>query len=533
MTLVPRRRQRLNMGNLPSVCIDNDESFKPRALLVSIEETSPSPLVKTAQTPSENSTQETTVMDSSCNSNSRRPRRWFKFWRSRHSSTRSLHCASSRGSSSNHSGSNGTHEKKHKITLPKGTVLLQGCNNAEDHCDMIRKALESATDLHGDDGLKALGFEYRLLLCDEHKDDSSDEVVSSDEIDEEATRDTTAKELMLAMKEESQQLHPVKDSDVQSMDGSESDSSSRRRSLRDLESFNQHFEQQSRTFCNLCSHRLFHRATGAMVAPDNRQNVIADGKMYERACELSQESAQDMMIREGDLEWLEIDGKKEPPLRVLVSKHRARNTPIFVACTGRGKVRAGIFSRYHLLCSGLEMATAVPLVREAKKRGLCIAIVDPNVHGEAQGFITFRKTMDFVTDKCFKENQKLIYLCHSASGGHMARHLLDAPDERIRNIRAIALTDSTHSVQWAKKNTTLLDLLQSPKCVYFRSSREQDGVDENKWYLHAAGEPVQTDSFWIHRFGTIRTLWAGTNEHSLTNWFAHSKIWQHYDSVKE
>lgn len=32
-----------------------------------------------------------------------------------------------------------------------------------------------------------------------------------------------------------------------------------------------------------------------------------------------------------------------------------------------------------------------------------------------------------------------------------------------------------------------------------------------------------------HRFGQIKTYWACTNEHSLTNWYAHSKIWERFD----
>jgi hypothetical protein len=68
-------------------------------------------------------------------------------------------------------------------------------------------------------------------------------------------------------------------------------------------------------------------------------------------------------------------------------------------------------------------------------------------------------------------------------------------------------------------------MLQSDRCVYFRCANPRD----SQWYIHAAGDPVQTDNFWKHRFGSIRTLWAGTDEHSLTNWFAHAKIWEHFD----
>jgi hypothetical protein len=127
-------------------------------------------------------------------------------------------------------------------------------------------------------------------------------------------------------------------------------------------------------------------------------------------------------------------------------------------------------------------------------------------------------------------------LSHSASGGHLVRYFLDkCHTPYVRNIRAIAFTDSTHSIQWAKgtHQTNWYDFLQSLRCIYFRcSSSTRDtiaGDGDSKWYLHPAGEDVQTDSFWRHRFGKIRTVWAGTNEHSQTNWFAQAKIWEHFD----
>lgn len=72
-------------------------------------------------------------------------------------------------------------------------------------------------------------------------------------------------------------------------------------------------------------------------------------------------------------------------------------------------------------------------------------------------------------------------------------------------------------------------MLQSERCVYFRCSNpRRDGAQS---YLHEAGDPVETDSSWKHKFGCLKTLWAGTDEHSLTNWYAHAKIWDHFDQV--
>lgn len=319
-------------------------------------------------------------------------------------------------------------------------------------------------------------------------------------------------------------------------------------------------------FCNLCSRRLFHIESGVMIDESNRTKFIADEAMYEAVSRLVQEQAQDIMIQEGHLEWVTV--QQEPgkePLRILLSsKHPLlsnenrtldNNRPTIMICTGRGKVRAGIFSRKNLICAGLETATALPMIRDAVTRNLHVAIIDPNVHGDAMGFDCFQKSMDFLQPyfdveekslllsdttarKGFSSREMLI-LSHSASGGHLVRYFLDKSTSTfLRNIRAIAFTDSTHSIQWAKTNDKrdLFLKLQSDQCVYFRCIQERGGGigfagDNNKWYLHPAGESVQTDTFWQHRFGLIRTMWAGTDEHAMTNWFSHTKIWDHFDYI--
>ena len=319
-------------------------------------------------------------------------------------------------------------------------------------------------------------------------------------------------------------------------------------------------------FCHLCMRRLYHIDSNTLLTVDNRKQYIADGDMYEEVARLCQEYAHDLMCEEGGLEWVTIeeappeetdaDGKacdspKKEPIRALVNSNHPllvgpssemANRPTILIATGRGKVRAGIFSRQHLICSGLESATAVPIVREALQRRLNIVIVDPNVHGDHMGFVTFEKTMNYVSSLLHGESQDdsespvplaakdLYVLSHSASGGHFARYLLNKSETYLPHIRAIAFTDSTHNIQWAKTNGNpeLYQMLESNKCVYFRCSKVRQ-EDDSQWYLHSAGEEVQTDSFWQHRFGKIKTYWAGTNEHSLTNWHAHHKIWEHFD----
>jgi hypothetical protein len=378
-------------------------------------------------------------------------------------------------------------------------------------------------------------------------------------------------------------------------------------------------------FCHLCERRLYDIVTDTCITDQNRSEYIANGEMYELVSRFVQEYAHEIMIQEGNLTWINIEddnadihtntassggsnnnstehdtqrkttestrinGTNETrPIRCLISKdhpclmnksggathdnnheHDGSDKdprPTLLICTGRGKVRAGIFSRHHLICTGLERSTALPFIHEAIHRNIHVVLFDPNVHGETHGFTTFTKSMNFLqsyydhhvkvpddknesmnpTSNNIESNVESIpnnpfcrdmyILSHSASGGHLVRYFLDkCQTPYIRNIRAIAFTDSTHSVQWAKgtHQTYLYDLLQSLSCIYFRcSASTRDtiaGDGDSKWYLHPAGEVVQTDSFWRHRFGSVRTVWAGTNEHSQTNWFAHAKIWEHFD----
>jgi len=70
------------------------------------------------------------------------------------------------------------------------------------------------------------------------------------------------------------------------------------------------------------------------------------------------------------------------------------NTLLITA--GRGKVRAGIFSRQHLLVSGIESSTFLVRVREAHKRGIRVVILDPNARGERNGMSTYEKSLQLI-----------------------------------------------------------------------------------------------------------------------------------------
>ena len=127
------------------------------------------------------------------------------------------------------------------------------------------------------------------------------------------------------------------------------------------------------------------------------------------------------------------------------------------------------------------------------------------------------------------KQRNMFVLSHSHSGAQFVRYLLNRSDRYLPHIRAIAFTDSTHNIQWTKTTNQegLRHLLESDKCVYFK--RSDEGTKQILAPLTSIGRVINTDDFWKHRFGKIKTLCAGTSEHSLTNYFAKCLIWAHFD----
>ena len=345
--------------------------------------------------------------------------------------------------------------------------------------------------------------------------------------------------------------------------------------------------------CLDCVTRLYHVPSNTAVTGDNRKTYIADGKMYDAVANLCQAVAQEIMAETCDLVWVTIcDGKGggirtsqrlrnsqskprsnsveewprdangdiiiQQPIRALVARQAQTTEDTFLIATGKGKVRAGVFSRHHLLTTGLEPSTALPLIYEAQSRGMNCVIIDPNARGDQVGMDTFEvsirglfeqqsdsteeeKEEEYDTDTSVASERRTIIpantngsiyvLAHSAAGGQLVRYLLDKQTgpALLSRIRCIAFTDSTHSVQWLKKHPDVSSLIQSSRALYVRSANK---MRDDDWETVSPGDECPRDHFWSHRFGKIKTVWAGTTEHSLSNFTAHKPIWDHVDSIR-
>ncbi|KAL3926765.1 MAG: hypothetical protein SGBAC_013343 [Bacillariaceae sp.] len=405
------------------------------------------------------------------------------------------------------------HQEHNKLTIPtrvRGGVRLRGCFTDDEHRSKTRELVLILRSSKGEDALLAAGFEYRTILpiTDAKSEAPNLNLETEDEMEEE--RDPAES--------------TVNDHDFAS---EESD-----------------YDGPER---HLPSARLFHNETDTMITSENRKEFIADGDMYDAIATACQEYAQEVMMNVGDLEWVDVSeaGNNAEPIRAIVSKaingdeEAMDKMPTLLIATGNGKVRAGIFSRQHLICNGMECSTALPIVREACRRKMNVIMLDPNVHGDRLGMVTFQKSMGKVFKSWEDEsspadqpplgNRDLYVLSHSQSGAQFAGYLLDKSKHYLPHIRAIAFTDSTHNIRWAREDRDLLQLLESEQSVYFKVSKESS---EHPSFgpLETLGTDIATDAQWQDRFGQIKTKCAGTTEHSLTNWFARNHIWEHFDS---
>jgi hypothetical protein len=310
--------------------------------------------------------------------------------------------------------------------------------------------------------------------------------------------------------------------------------------------------------CLECVTRLYHVPSNTAIMNENRQCFIADGEMYDAVADLCQAAAQEIMAETCDLVWVTIcDGRGgglhaqhhervtirsnaigtvQDPIRALVGRDPTdvdtspRDT--FLIATGKGKVRAGVFSRHHLLTTGLEPSTALPLLCEARKRGMNCAVIDPNARGDAVGMSTFEVSLRSLFEqgsKMLEENKdnksagipatgtaiptadvdgSIYVLAHSAAGGQLVRYLLAQPDGEslLSRLRCITFTDSTHSIQWLKKHPHLSSLLESSMALYLRSANP---MRDDNWENASPGDEYPGDHFWSHRFGKTKTVWAG------------------------
>lgn len=330
-----------------------------------------------------------------------------------------------------------------------------------------------------------------------------------------------------------------------------------------------------------CALRLHHTSSNTMITAENHSKFLADGKFYDELARVCMEYAQKVMMEEADLEWVTVSDEPTKSYGAIVSKdflerrqtakdNKAKHKTLLVV-TGKGEVTAGVFSRRHSLVTSMDAGTALPFIREARQRDMDIVMLDPNALGYRNGMDVVERSLEhfFLDQSSLDENEEVYILAHSMAGAQIVRFFINSAschsrpptpasevssvsnatsndsngnsnsgtsatdnnnvgDQKLQRlhllqrIRAFAFTDSNHNINWVKNHPVLSQALTGPPSLYIKSHKVHEKAKE-------LGETHHDCQFWRHRFGDIKTLWAGTHEHALTNYTARAHIWEHFD----
>ncbi|KAG7351272.1 hypothetical protein IV203_010632 [Nitzschia inconspicua] len=270
-----------------------------------------------------------------------------------------------------------------------------------------------------------------------------------------------------------------------------------------------------RACCMDCRTRLFHITQNGeeiiktLIHCGNQKQFVPEGPVFNGVSNICQQLVQRQLMRCYNLRQIPVHHDDQSPINCLASPSFFDDIsrPLLIIIPGKGASRAGILSTKQLVLSGMQVGSAAFLIQKATQyHNMAVLILDPNARGPQ-------------------------------SGGYLVRYLLlgECRNALRQNLCAICFTDSTHNIQWVKKedpNTQniipLFRFLQSDRCLYIRNTATHpldtfaNSNDRN------LGDTIPNDIHWQRRFGTIPTVWAGTTEHSLICWTSRHVIWDFF-----
>jgi hypothetical protein len=309
-----------------------------------------------------------------------------------------------------------------------------------------------------------------------------------------------------------------------------------------------------RIACEECTTRLFH--CNDPITVENRKQYISDGHLFDQVSDVCQEKVQERLVNDHRLKFVtlhqdnddETSKSKRRIIQALVNENydddemdnpvvEDDDRPTLIIMTGKGKSRAGILSVKHLLISGMEVGSASYHIDQALSRNWHVVCLDPNAWGTHHGMEVLEKSLDqlLLLDNdggAARKTGPVAILAHSAAGGYLVRYLLSGTLhlELFQRLQCIAFTDSTHRVAWARNDPQLYQFLQSKKCLYIRNNSLGSEFPHVAHKQPKAGDDCKVDTWWRARFGSLRTVWAGTSDHSLVCWMARNVVWEFFNA---
>ncbi|KAL3903326.1 MAG: hypothetical protein SGARI_005430 [Bacillariaceae sp.] len=260
-----------------------------------------------------------------------------------------------------------------------------------------------------------------------------------------------------------------------------------------------------------------------MICPKNQKEYCPKGSSFDKIANLCQTIVQCRLTKRYKLQRIQLSSERdgddeESIIEALVTPNYFSDPscPTLIIMLGKGESRAGILSTKQLVLSGAEVGSAEYFLQHAYNAGMAVLLLDPNARGPQSGMtcLEISRTNLFEEDKEATSSHRPIYiLAHSAAGGYLWAKAKEGDDGAMK-----------HEKMW------LCQFLQSSHCLYVRNTATHHLDTFAKSKDRKLGDEIAHDVHWKRRFGTIRTVWAGTTEHSRIFWEGRHLIWDFFES---
>jgi hypothetical protein len=258
-------------------------------------------------------------------------------------------------------------------------------------------------------------------------------------------------------------------------------------------------------------HRIHHVESGTRITLDNLKAFVPGGD-YNDLGQAATRYVHEIMQRELEMQWVPVPGTGALGNVVLASPDLPTNDDtLLVLMPGSGSVRAGTWGRTLLITDSFEHGSMIEWLREATARKWAVVSFDPNRNngGQLNGArCCVRSWQSFVDTSPAK---RILVVAHSAGGAWLCACLAQMQVERLKRIKAIALTDTFQDP------TTL-----GAKQLQLWGSRGR--------HWCTSTEPIDTQ-IEDERAGGCDCFSAGTMDHASTNFCSKNSVFAFFDSA--
>ncbi|KAJ4459512.1 putative UPF0528 protein [Paratrimastix pyriformis] len=262
-------------------------------------------------------------------------------------------------------------------------------------------------------------------------------------------------------------------------------------------------------------------------------------KVYDEIGDYVTVKIQEMMKTQLGYEEIWLPADKKPSVNVFVSPNISACGTVMLLIQGCGAVRAGQWARSLCINDTLETGSILPYLRKAAELGWGVVVFNPNlnagvapggervpIEGSSQPEEHTATVWDRVVKSRCAQARDMVIVAHSYGGICSVSLLQQREAEILPRLRAIAFTDSVHSVPSALSAEYIADLKRRYPMGHFKapvplSPAVSRLLDTRACNWVSASTPLDTPAG--HREG-CPCVSAGTPQHERTSSSAMTSV---------